>query len=120
MSENPIPQYGPREKNLRKLIIHLSLVKETTTIEVLEQLKVHERTVIRLFRTLTVMGLAIVSKKERREGITRGKPMTFWKATFEGLMLALFFQNDKNRYIQFLESRKKEIPAFIINSIKQG
>ena len=34
------------------------------------------------------------------------------------LMQRVFFQNDKKQYTQFLESRKKEIPEFIINSIK--
>ncbi len=36
------------------------------------------------------------------------------------LMQKVFFKDDKKQYIQFLESRKKEIPAFIINSIKTG
>lgn len=34
------------------------------------------------------------------------------------LMQRLFFQNDKNKYKEFLESRKKKIPEFIINSMK--
>ena len=34
------------------------------------------------------------------------------------LMQRVFFNNNKKQYRQFLESRKKDIPAFIINSIK--
>lgn len=34
------------------------------------------------------------------------------------LLQRVFFQNDKRQYKQFLESRKKEVPQFIINSIK--
>lgn len=83
-----------REKNLQKLIIHLSMIKETTTPKVMDLLKVKERTVIRLFQTLNITGLAEISKKKRRKGISRGKPMNYWKATFEGLMLALFFHGE--------------------------
>jgi len=36
------------------------------------------------------------------------------------LLQRVFFENDKRQYRQFLEARKKEIPAFIINSIKSG
>ncbi len=34
------------------------------------------------------------------------------------LLQRLFFQNDSSKYKQFLESRKKEVPKFVINSIK--
>ena len=34
------------------------------------------------------------------------------------LLQRVFFHNDKRQYKQFLESRKKEVPQFVINSIK--
>ena len=34
------------------------------------------------------------------------------------LLQRVFFNNDKRQYKQFLESRKKEVPRFVINSIK--
>ncbi|UCH14346.1 MAG: TetR/AcrR family transcriptional regulator [Bacteroidales bacterium] len=34
------------------------------------------------------------------------------------LLQRVFFHNDKRQYQQFLESRKKEVPQFVINSIK--
>jgi TetR/AcrR family transcriptional regulator len=34
------------------------------------------------------------------------------------LLQRIFFENDSNKYRQFLESRKREVPKFVINSIK--
>jgi TetR/AcrR family transcriptional regulator len=34
------------------------------------------------------------------------------------LLQRVFFENNQKRYKQFLESRKKEVPQFVINSIK--
>jgi TetR/AcrR family transcriptional regulator len=34
------------------------------------------------------------------------------------LLQRIFFGNDSDKYRQFLESRKKEVPKFVINSIK--